>query len=223
MTTGAPAVAKPSVHHCTSWPRRQLLGEWLKCAKTCDTCCSNFCPIKASYTFDNFGAVHFLEWVLPLCLRVDWYSGDTISCCFKNSRGGGQGGGGADMLRALFQKHSTHISMRECAAVSLSLDYHRLWAANNSAVKGRGADKGWSGGTPTCYQCSNDGALRNWEKRMQGNTLCILLFWTTKKGWQSRISQGRHEAKTLWRTNWTHISQAHIKPLQYHLLAGFFS
>lgn len=103
--------------------------------------------------------------------------------------------------------------MRECAAVSLSLDYHRLRAANNSAVKGRGADKGWSGGTPTCYQCSNDGALRNREKRMQGNTLRILLLWTTKKGWQSRISQGRHEAKTLWRTNWTHISQAHIKPL----------
>lgn len=55
---------------------------------------------------------------------------------------GGGGVGGADMLRALFQKHSTHISMRECAAVSLSLDCHRLRAANNGAVEGRGADKG---------------------------------------------------------------------------------
>lgn len=52
----------PSAHHCTSRHRRQLLGEWLKCAKTFDTWCSNFCPIKASYTFDNFGAVHFF-WV----------------------------------------------------------------------------------------------------------------------------------------------------------------
>lgn len=42
------------------------------------------------------------------------------------------------MLCALFQKHSTHISMRECAAVSLSLDCHRLQAANNRAVNRKG-------------------------------------------------------------------------------------
>lgn len=78
------------------------------------------------------------------------------------------------MLRALFQKHSTHISMRECAAVSLNLDCHRLWAANNSAVKGKRADKWWSGGTPTCYQCKNDGALRTQEKRIGG-------FWVSRK------------------------------------------
>lgn len=55
-----------------------------------DTLLFHCLPNKSRFQ-PNFAAVHFLEWVLPLCRRVDWYSGDTISGCFKNSRGGRAG------------------------------------------------------------------------------------------------------------------------------------
>lgn len=109
-----------SAHYCTSRQRQPILGEWLECARTFDTCCSNLCPIKLVTHLTTLVRSPFLS---ECCLCAsEWIDIlETLSAAVsKIAEGEGMVAGGRHAACAISETQHSHIyeRMRGCLAKS---------------------------------------------------------------------------------------------------------